>query len=46
MDELSPTMISDSQSSARGARQRDDQRDEREQRVRGVPKAMTSVFQV
>ena len=46
MNELSSTAVSDSQLSAREARQQGDQRDGREGRVEGVSKAMTSVFQI
>ena len=50
MNELSSTAVSNNQPSVREIRQRGDQRDdqrgEREERVEGVPKVMTSVFQV
>ena len=54
MNELSSTAVSDSQSSARGTRQRGgqrgdqrgDQRSGRGERVGGVPEVMTNVFQM
>ena len=46
MNELSSTMILNNQSSARKNRQRDDQQNEREKRVKDVSKIITSVFQI
>ena len=46
MGELPSTALPNNQSSARGGRQRDDQRNERKKHVEDVPEAMTSVFQM